>query len=173
MGRRNNNKFRKTGRERSWDTHLSEIECSLRSSMHEAIGTSPYFALFGQQMYNSGPDYELARKLQARGDAEIDILARKDNLQLIRQSIKDNLHKAYEKGEKQYNKRSRDVKFLPDQEVFLRNFVQSDFKKNFNAKFAPKFRKCRISKVIGNNMYEIETIQGKNIGIFHAKDIKQ
>mgnify|MGYP003483759657 FL=1 len=84
------------GDHRDWDTHLSEIECSLRSSMHEAIGTSPYFALFGQQMYNSGPDYELARKLQALGDAEIDILTRKDNLQLIRQSIKDNLHKAYE-----------------------------------------------------------------------------
>lgn len=155
-----------------WDAHLSDIESAVRSSFHESIGTSPYFALFGHHMFSSGADYELARKLESL-EPEIEILERKDQLQIKRDLIKENIHKAYEKGEKQYNKRSREVSFRPGQEVYVRNFVQSNFSKNFNAKFAPKFKKCRILAKKGNNMYDIETLQGNKIGTFHAKDIKQ
>lgn len=73
---------------------------------------------------------------------------------------------------KRYNMRARVIKFTPGQEIFRRNYVQSDFSKCFNAKFAKKFTKCRIVRPIGSNMYEIEDLQGRPLGLCHVKDIK-
>lgn len=158
---------------RDWDIYLPEIECALRSSIHSATGVSPFFALFGHHMYLHGTDYKLAKQLKSLDDHEIYTLNHKDRLELIRSKIKENLAVAYDKGARTYNKRSREVRFLPGQEVFKRNFVQSNFAKNINAKFCRKFTKCRIVKAVGNNIYELETLQGKSLGNWHAKDIKQ
>ena len=156
---------------RDWDLYLTEIECALRNSVHSSTGTTPYFALFGQHMFTSGADYKLARKLSLMDDVEI--LSKSDNLALLRDKIKENMHQAYERSAKQYNLKVRMTKFFPGQEVYKRNFVLSDFKNNINAKFCRKFIKCRITKVLGNNMYEIESLNGHPLGIFHAKDLKQ
>ena len=158
---------------RDWDMYLPEIECALRSSVHQATGVTPFFALFGHQMYLCGTDYKVARKLQSLNEDLLINLSQPDKLQLIRTQIKENLQKAYEKGSKSYNKRSRSIKFIPGQEVFKRNYTQSDFAKNINAKFCRKFIKCRVTRPVGQNQYELETLDGKSLGIWHAKDIKQ
>lgn len=101
------------------------------------------------------------------------MLDRKDRIELIRDRMKENLHQAYEKSAIRYNKRARVVRFVPGQEVFKKNFVLSSFKDNRNAKFCSKFTKCRISDVLGNNMYKLETLSGEPLGVYHAKDIKQ
>lgn len=157
---------------RDWDLYLSEIECSLRTSIHSTIGVTPFFALFGFQMFSNGCDYKLARKLGSLTDHEILGLPASEKLEIIRQKIRENMHGAYERTSERYNKRARHAKFVPGQEVFRRNNILSDFEKNRNSKFCRKFIKCRILKPIGNNMYELENMQGKSIGIFHAKDIK-
>lgn len=80
--------------------------------------------------------------------------------------------KAYEKSAERYNKRARLVKFIPGQEVYRRNIVQSNFAKNLNSKFCKKFLRCRVVRPVGNNMCELETMDGKGIGVYHVKDIK-
>lgn len=157
---------------RDWDLYLSEIECALRNSVHTATGVTPYFALFGIHMFSSGADYKIARKLMSLTDHDIHKLPSNDKLSIIREKIKNNMHEAYERSAQRYNKRARQVKFLPGQEVFRRNTVLSNFEKNRNSKFCRKFLKCRILRPVGNNMYELESMQGKSIGIYHAKDIK-
>nr|XP_044248545.1 uncharacterized protein LOC123002443 [Drosophila takahashii] len=147
---------------RNWDLFLPEIEAALRSAIHQSTGVSPYFALFGQHMYTSGVDYQLARKLQSLEDSEIRNLRQEDRFALLRDTIRENLHKAHESSARYFNRRTREVKFKPGQEVFRRNFVLSDFIKNFNAKFARKFLKCRIRRPIGNNMYEVVTTHRHN-----------
>ena len=96
-----------------------------------------------------------------------------DKLGLIRTKIQTNLQNAYEKSAKYYNKRSRIIKYIPGQEVYKRNYVQSDFAKNINSKFCRKFLKCRVVTPVGQNMYDLETLDGKSLGIWHVKDIKQ
>ncbi|XP_017476278.1 PREDICTED: uncharacterized protein LOC108366388 [Rhagoletis zephyria] len=118
-------------------------------------------------------DYMLARKLLSLGAVETNIVNREDKLQLLREKIKSRLHTAYEQSARRYNKRSRAVHFRPGQEVYRRNYVLSDLKNNINAKFCPKYRKCRIVKPIGNNMFELETLQSKSLGACHTKDLKQ
>lgn len=158
---------------REWDRHLSEIECSLRSSVHSAIGVTPYFALFGINMVSHGSIYKLARRLKSLNDLEDAEVAKSVKQDLVRTRIRDSLHKAYEKNERTYNTRCKQVKFIPGQEVYRRNFQQSSFKDNFNAKLARKFVKCRIVKPVGNSLYEIEDLQGRRLAIYHAKDLKQ
>lgn len=158
---------------RDWDLYLSEIECALRSAIHSATGVSPYFALFGINMFTSGADYALARKLSSLGDNEILLLNNSDKMSLMRDKIKENLHEAYKANAARYNKRIREVRFVPGQEIYKRNFVLSDFKNNINAKFCKKFTKCRITRALGKNMYLLETLSGKSLGAWHAKDLKQ
>ena len=124
-------------------------------------------------MFTFGYNYKLARQLKSLDDSELILLEDRDKLRLIRETMKENMHKQYERSAINYNKRARMVRFVPGQEVFKRNFVLSNFSRNINAKFCKKFSKCRIVKILGNNMYELETLRGMPLGIYHAKDIKQ
>lgn len=91
----------------------------------------------------------------------------------IRQNIRKHIKEAYEKNQHQYNLRARPQTFNVGEEVFRRNFTQSNFEKAYNAKLAPLFIKSKIRKKLGNHYYELEDMQGKIIGIFHGKDIKK
>lgn len=157
---------------RDWDMYLSEIECALRTSVHSATGFTPFFALFGFHMYTNGADYRLARRLRSLTDHEIQGIDGTAKMEAIREKIKINMHNAYQRSSARYNQRARVVKFVPGQEVYRRNVVLSDFSKNKNSKFCRKFLKCRIVKPVGNHMYELETMQGRKIGVYHVKDIK-
>ncbi|KAL7731407.1 hypothetical protein ACLKA6_001429 [Drosophila palustris] len=157
----------------TWDEKLPEIQAALCSAVHASTGVSPYFAMFGQNMFMHGTDYALARKLGALEDALIAPLARSEKQQIYRARIQETLHKAYEKAERSYNLKARSIKYLPGQEVYKRNFVLSDFRRNVNSKFCRKYVKCRIVRAVGNSLYELETLQGVPLGIFHAKDLKQ
>jgi len=48
----------------------------------------------------------------------------------------------------------------------------SDFSKSFNAKFAHKLIKARVVKSVGSNAYLLEDLQGRSLGVYHAKDIR-
>lgn len=61
---------------------------------------------------------------------------------------------------------------MPGQEIYRRNYQLSDFSKAFNAKLAPKFIKSRVHSKVGNNLYQLEDLQGKIVGVFHAKDLR-
>lgn len=54
--------------QKNWDEKLSNICCALRSAVHSAIGTSPYFLTFGQHMVTNGSTYALLRRLTMLDD---------------------------------------------------------------------------------------------------------
>ncbi|XP_046808386.1 uncharacterized protein K02A2.6-like [Lucilia cuprina] len=45
--------------QKNWDEQLSSISCALRSAVHSAVGTSPYYLAFGQHMITNGSTYAL------------------------------------------------------------------------------------------------------------------
>lgn len=157
---------------RSWDEKITQIASALRNTVHVSTGYSAYYIVFGRNMVTHASEYNLLRKLNAIG-TDINITNPDDFSQLIADSVRRNLIKAHEKGVKTYNTRCKDVKFGPGQEVFRRNFTQSDFTKCYNAKLAKKFVKCRVRSKLGNSRYELEDMSGKLIGTYHAKDIRQ
>jgi len=91
---------------REWDVFLSSINCSLRNSIHQSIGISPYQVVFGKHMISHGNDYKLLRKLNLLTEGDVK-LSRTDEFQRIRSNIARHLNKAYETNQKSYNLRAR------------------------------------------------------------------
>lgn len=158
----------------TWDENICHINQSVRSSVHSSIGISPYFALFGRNMISHGSAYNILRNLENLNDGEIEIVNSPDHVKLINDSVLKNLEKSYKKSERTYNLRGcRNVRFEPGQEVYRKNFQHSDFSRQFNAKLSPKYVKARVESNVGNCLYRLTDLNGKFIGVFHGKDIKQ
>lgn len=155
-----------------WDANISDISSALRTAVHQTVQTSPFEALFGQPMVQHGNDYELLRKLDAMNHSDIEVISKKDNLQILHKYLMDKISKAHNSSALKYNTRKRSTSFFIDQEVFCRSFPQSNFKNCFVAKFAPRFQKARIKEILGKNRYLLTTLNGKSIGVYHSKDIK-
>lgn len=159
--------------QREWDVHLSSVGSALRDAIHQSTKCSPHFLAFGTHRINHGSDYDLLRKLEAVGEDTIEVLGPADFQQIIRERVKENLRKAHSRNAATYNVRSREVSFTPGQEIYYRNFSQSDFSRGYNSKLAKKYLKGRIAKRVGNSLYEVENLSGRLIATFHAKDLKQ
>lgn len=157
--------------QRLWDENISSISCALRNSFHQAIKCSPYHALFGMDMITHGSSYKLLAKTKLLSES-INPLTRDDQLAILRKDLRKNMQEAYESNKNRYDLRTRPNSFSIGQEVFRRNFSQSNFEKRYNAKLAPVFIKSKIREKIGNHYYVLEDSNGKVAGTFHAKDIR-
>ncbi|KAH8395486.1 hypothetical protein KR215_008355 [Drosophila sulfurigaster] len=127
---------------------------------------------FGQHMVTNGKTYALLRNLDQLEDRTTQF-SRDDSIELIRAAARSGILQQQIRNEKVYNTRSREVNYTVGQEVYRRNFQQSNFVKGFSTKLAPTFVKSRVRRKLGSAYYELEDLQGKFIGKFHAKDIKQ
>lgn len=158
---------------REWDRHIHHIASSLRSSIHSAIKTSPFQALFDLCMVQHGSQYEILKRLHCLNE-EIKIdNPINDKIQLLHNNIKNNFVIAHKQYEMKYNLRSKPITFQVGQEIFKRNFILSDKNKRLNSKFCKKFTKCRIRSIVGLNRYELENLNGsKTLGVYHAKDLR-
>lgn len=114
-----------------------------------------------------GKMYHLLKKLNALSGEDVQTQSTQGKLE----EIQENLVNAHEKYVKQYNTRSKMRNFSVGQEVYRRNFILSDAGEKKCKKFAKKFLKCRIRSQKATNLYELEDLTGKLIGVFHAKDI--
>lgn len=159
-------------RQDKWDKHVSKIASILRSDYHEAIKCSPYFSLCGYNMVQHASAYPILEKLGLSQDGQATYLPHDVRMSITHDKIRENLALAHEKSSRTYNLRCRDVSFCEGQEVFRKNRTQSEFNKGINAKLLPPYIKCRVRKKVGSSLYQLETLNGKYIGLFHAKDIK-
>jgi len=158
--------------QKDWDEYLSSICCALRSSIHSGIGASPYYMAFGQHFVSSGSTYKLLRALGMLEDRAARF-TQEDSLELVRSKAREVMRKQNEKNERQYKLRSRKVVYQEGQEVYRKNFKQSNFTGGYSAKLGPLYLKARIQRKLGNSCYELEDLQGRTLGRYHAKDLKQ
>lgn len=56
--------------------------------------------------------------------------------------------------------------------IHARSCVQSNASKKFSSKLAPVFIKASVKKKISPTYYELVNEDGKNIGVYHLKDIQ-
>ncbi|XP_043661529.1 uncharacterized protein LOC122625500 [Drosophila teissieri] len=153
--------------QKDWDEQLSSICCALRSAVNSSLGTSPYYMTIGH-FISSGATYKLLRALNVLEDRSL-AFSKEDSLEIVRSRALKVMKNQFENNEKRYNLRSREVSFSEGQEVYRRNFKQSNFAAGYNAKLGPSF----VKKKIGQVYYDLEDLQGRYVGRFHAKDIKQ
>lgn len=154
---------------RDWDLHISEIACAMRTSKHESTGSTPYFLNFGREMVISGGEYDdLNRK-----NYDIDgVNERSANLKQIRKIVKEKLIKAHDKSAIRYNLRTRSISYNVGDIVWKKEYALSDTANNIIGKYKDRYVKCKIVKKVGSNTYEIENLDGKNLGVWNTKDLK-
>lgn len=164
--------------QREWDLYLQQIACAIRTSCHESTKFSPYKINFGREMIMFGPDHEKendVRDILTENEPVITDKVMEDKIKLIEKidtMVKQNIHKAYDRYSHYYNLRSKVPKFKVGDIVYKKNFILSDAAKGISAKLAPRTIKCRISKQMGSNTYElINESTGKKLGIYHSKDL--
>lgn len=162
-----------SGEHKRWDEYLTQIGFALRSTIHSSIGMSPHKALFGQDMVCHGSDYQLLKKLDCLNEVDVNVLADTDKIRKLQTDLLNKIKLAHSKNERTYNLRVRKSNWIVGQEVYRRLFHQSDFGKQFNAKFAPKFEKCRVKEILADNRLVLENLKGNVIGTYHSKDVKQ
>jgi len=117
-----------------------------------------------------GKDYKLLKNLNLLNESSLR-LNRQDQFSTLRFDLQKHLDKAYEKNEQSYNLRSRPRSFQVGDEVIKRNFALSNAADHFNAKLAPVGIKVRVKQRLGNSLYLLEDLNGKELGTYHAKDI--
>ncbi|XP_041633388.1 uncharacterized protein [Drosophila kikkawai] len=126
----------------------------------------------GQHFMTSGSSYKLLRLLGLLEDRSA-VYSRGDSLELARLKAMEVMGKQNAKNERQYNLRARDVVYAEGQEVYRKNFKQSSFPAGYSSKLGPAYIKARVRKKLGNSCYELENLNGRTVGRFHAKDMRQ
>lgn len=150
--------------QRDWDESIPTIACALRTAVHETTKCSPYFANFGREMILSGsidPTVEKNGNIHAKKIKE------------IQDKVRSNLEKAYEKYSHRYNLRTRPREFAVGEIVLVKNFKLSKAIEGYTAKLDALYRKCTVKTKLGKCVYELNDLNGKNLGKYHANDMKK
>lgn len=98
--------------QQNWDEEISAIGSALRNNVQKATGYSPHFLVFGQNFISHGSGFKLLRELNSLPERDIEILAPPEFRQFVGESVRKNLNTAYQRHERAYNARSRDVSSL-------------------------------------------------------------
>lgn len=159
-----------------WDVHLAEIGHAIRTAVHETTGYTPSYLFFGREtgvldfeIPCGSNDELLTEPLDMCLDKFINQLYQRDEMyQLVGNRLRD----AHNQSKKTYNLRRRSANFEIGETVWKRTKYLSNANNKFMAKLAPKFEKALIVNKISDNIYRLNNAQGKDIGTWHAKDLK-
>jgi transposase InsO family protein len=129
---------------RDWDKNLPKIVAAINTSHHESTGYTPYFLNFGRHMRLTG---------ESPNEEEQETMLLPEDMTEVFLKVRKNLEKAYEKSAKRYNLRARPRLFNPGDRAWRKNFFQSDAKRHFSAKLAPKNIPGKIVRKLGATTY--------------------
>ncbi|GLV37534.1 hypothetical protein CBL_20346 [Carabus blaptoides fortunei] len=98
----------------------------------------------------------------------------KDDIGLVDifKDVEAKLLKAHERNARQYNLRRRPLSFSVGDTVWKRNYVLSDASEYIASKLAPRYIPCLVSKKVLHLTYRLKDSNGKDIGVWHVKDLK-
>lgn len=159
-----------TENQRTWDKSLAKIACALRTAVHETTKHSPYYVNFGRNMVLSGKERVMKEQLSREVVTED---KRSAGFKKLFEEVKQRIQKASDRNKKYYNLRRRPEEFVVGQQVWRKNFPQSDAARYFSAKLAPKYLgPFIIKKKVSPWTYELQERDGTHQGTWNAKDLK-
>jgi hypothetical protein len=158
---------------RSWDTFIPQIQFAINNSVNEATGYTPSFLVYGRELVLCGSHYTETDLGNEVLFLPRDIYA--ENLGCLSSVFNDvqaSLWNAHVKNTAHYNLRRKAAEYNVGDIVYKRTYILSDKDKYFCKKLAPKYIKCRVITKRSPLVYELEDMSGKNIGVWHIKDMK-
>lgn len=161
---------------RDWDQLVPQIANAINTSVHEVTGYTPAMLTFGREIPISGDYYGIIpskSKAPVNFESRDKLATELNKLPELYNDVANKISLSYQRNKKYYDLRKRKVEFEVGDTVYKRNYVLSDAANYFSAKLAPKFIKCSIHKKISPVIYELLDENGKNLGRYHAKDLKE
>lgn len=157
---------------RTWDQNLHKIQFAINSAINESTGFSPFFLVHGREPVINGNFYKDSDQDYNIGMPREEYAGEFGCLSKIFDDVRQKLLQAHAKNERYYNLRRRHAKFSVGDIVWKSTYTQSDAQKYKMSKLAPKFEKCRVTRVLSPLVYELERMDGQKIGSWHIKDLK-
>lgn len=99
---------------------------------------------------------------------------RATNLQTLREAyvkVKDALALAFQRNAAHFNVGRNSVRFRLGDVVWRRNFARSNPVDQGGGKFAPRYVRCRVSRGISPQVYELTDMDSPYSCNYHVKDI--
>ncbi|XP_061710977.1 uncharacterized protein K02A2.6-like [Cydia pomonella] len=158
---------------RFWDCNLPKIQFAMNTASNEVTKYSPSFLVHGRELVTSGLHY-----IDAELGDEIIFTPRDEyaenlgNLRKIFDKVQSSLVQAHARNSEHYNLRRKDHNFKVGDTIWKKTFYLSDKNNMYSKKLAPKYVQCKIVAKKSNLVYELEDMQGNNIGHWHIKDFK-
>lgn len=161
-----------------WDVHLQGIAHSINTAVHETTGYTPSYLFLGREVSISPLDIsaldsdpiDLSKDLKCNFDNVAKDCKTRQNLY---KEVQMKLKKSHNNSSKYYNKNYRPATFVEGEYAWKKTKYLSKASNKFMAKLAPKFEKVKIVQKLSNNVYRLQNMQGKNLGIWHANDLKR
>lgn len=159
------------GNHKEWTNNLQRIANAIRNSVHSTTKYTPYFLMFGRNMVSDGREYRLLRDNRSAEDPCLN----QEQKEKLLEEVRNNLKAAYLKHSAYYNLRSNSncPTYSVGESVLKKNTEQSDKGKGVSAKLAPKYIPAVVKRVVGSHCYDLESLDGKRLGIFHCKFLKK
>lgn len=163
----------KSSKHNEWDVNLQQVGHAIRTAVHESTGYTPSYLIFGREASLTGLGFleitDLAEPLS--GDPS-DFVQQLQDGDIVYKEVSRNMEKAYKKSLVVYNSKHRQSHFKIGDVVWKRTKFLSKAKLKFMTKLAPKYEKAIITEVLSDNIYRLESMLGKHLGVWHAKDLK-
>lgn len=159
---------------RAWDVNIYRVQFAVNSSINESTGFSPFFLVHGREPVVDGTFYRKFSDSEYETDMPRDEYAGDlGTLKNVFEKVRFNLLKAHEHNKKHYDLRRRPAPlFNVGQIVYKRSYTLSDAANYRAAKLAPKYEKCRVKRVVSPLVLELESFDGRSLGLWHVKDVK-
>lgn len=153
---------------REWDKFLPKVACAIRTAKHESTGQSPYAVNFGREMTLHGNYFKLRDKTP-----DSNTVNRPPDFGKLFEDVRSRLDKAFQRSQRVYNLRRRDVQYQVGDRVWHKNHILSNASQYFTAKLAPKFvGPFVVSKKVSPWAYELKDLDGKPGGLWNVRDLK-
>ncbi|XP_055307110.1 uncharacterized protein K02A2.6-like [Sitodiplosis mosellana] len=149
-----------------WADHLPFITMKMNSTPLTSTHHSPFFTLNGRERAQTGDEHTVildANPETAQADFE--------RMALIHEAVSDQSRTSFEENRRRYDTRARVRKFKIGDSVYVLHRELSSSVKKIAGKLNPVKKQATITKIIGNDTYELIDSQSRPLGKHNAKDI--
>lgn len=148
-----------------WADFLPFITMKMNSTPLTSTHQSPFFTLHGRERAQTGDEHTIIL------DANPEIQPTEERMTLIHEAVANQSRTGFEENRKRYDTRARERKFKIGDSVYVLHRELSSAAKKISGKLNPIKKQAFISKIIGNDTYELIDSQSRTLGKHNAKDI--
>lgn len=157
--------------ERSWAKMLPKVALYLNSCTNLATSYTPNFLMYGRELVSIRERNNIQTVNPGLVHSRYERAANLETLRDIYAKVSDALVLGFRRNAASFNRNRVQVRYSPGDIVWRRNFARSGPDELIGGKFAPRFIRCRVARVISPQVLELSDCDSPHVGTYHVKDV--